>query len=360
MPRDLAQLRSEIDAVDRELLAALNRRATLANEVGELKRAEGSPVFRPEREAQVINGLQAANPGPLKDGNVATIWREIMSACRALEAPQRVAYLGPPAPSANRPRCSSSAPASSTCPASASTRCSRPPRPAPPTSAWCRWRTAPRAWSRARSTCCSARRCTSSANSACWCATTCCARTVRWPASKPCWRIRRRWPSARAGCPSTCPTPSGARSPATPKARAWPPPTRPGPASPANARPASSACTSRPTRSRTTPSTAPASPSSACRRCSRAPQASGKDCVSLVVSVPNKPGAVHDILVPLKQHGVSMTRFESRPAKSGQWEYFFFIDVQGHPSQPHVAAALADLRGLCAFYKVLGTYPVAD
>jgi hypothetical protein len=64
-----------------------------------------------------------------------------------------------------------------------------------------------------------------------------------------------------------------------------------------------------------------------------APQASGKDCVSLVVSVPNKPGAVHDILVPLKQHGVSMTRFESRPAKSGQWEYFFFIDVQGHPSQ---------------------------
>ncbi len=46
-----------------------------------------------------------------------------------------------------------------------------------------------------------------------------------------------------------------------------------------------------------------------------APQASGRDCVSLVVSVPNRPGAVHDILVPLKQHGVSMTRFESRPAR---------------------------------------------
>jgi chorismate mutase / prephenate dehydratase len=91
-----------------------------------------------------------------------------------------------------------------------------------------------------------------------------------------------------------------------------------------------------------------------------APQASGRDCVSLVVSVPNKPGAVHDILVPLKQHGVSMTRFESRPARSGQWEYFFYIDVQGHPSQPHVAAALADLQSLCAFYKVLGTYPVTD
>jgi chorismate mutase/prephenate dehydratase len=91
-----------------------------------------------------------------------------------------------------------------------------------------------------------------------------------------------------------------------------------------------------------------------------APEASGKDCVSLIVSVPNKPGAVHDILVPLKTHGVSMTRFESRPAKSGQWEYYFYIDLQGHPSQPNMAAALKDLRELCAFYKVLGTYPVSD
>jgi chorismate mutase/prephenate dehydratase len=91
-----------------------------------------------------------------------------------------------------------------------------------------------------------------------------------------------------------------------------------------------------------------------------APEASGRDCTSLVVSVPNRPGAVHDMLVPLKQHGVSMTRFESRPARSGQWEYFFYIDLQGHPSLPHVKAALADLQNLCAFYKVLGTYPLAD
>ena len=55
-----------------------------------------------------------------------------------------------------------------------------------------------------------------------------------------------------------------------------------------------------------------------------------------------------------------MTRFESRPARSGQWEYYFYIDLQGHPSQPHVAAALKDLSSLCAFYKVLGTYPLAD
>ena len=91
-----------------------------------------------------------------------------------------------------------------------------------------------------------------------------------------------------------------------------------------------------------------------------APPASGKDCISLVVSVANRPGAVHDLLVPLKDHGVSMTRFESRPARSGQWDYYFYIDLQGHPSQAHVGTALAELQKLCAFYKVLGTYPVSD
>src|SRR3954464_15089462 len=95
MPKTLSELRTGIDAVDRELLSLVNRRAALANEVGEIKRAEGSPVFRPEREAQVINGLQAANPGPLKGNNIAHVWREIMPPCRALEAPQRVAFLGP-------------------------------------------------------------------------------------------------------------------------------------------------------------------------------------------------------------------------------------------------------------------------
>jgi chorismate mutase/prephenate dehydratase len=89
-----------------------------------------------------------------------------------------------------------------------------------------------------------------------------------------------------------------------------------------------------------------------------APKPSGHDCTSLVVSVDNRPGAVHDMLVPLKVHGVSMTRFESRPARSGQWEYYFYVDLEGHPDQPHLAAAMRELRAVCAFFKVLGTYPV--
>jgi chorismate mutase/prephenate dehydratase len=89
------------------------------------------------------------------------------------------------------------------------------------------------------------------------------------------------------------------------------------------------------------------------------PQASGHDCTSLVVSVTNRPGAVHDMLVPLKEHGVSMSRFESRPARTAdQWEYYFYIDLQGHPDEPSVARALAELRGVCSFFKLLGTYPL--
>ncbi|MBW8892917.1 MAG: ACT domain-containing protein, partial [Burkholderiales bacterium] len=90
------------------------------------------------------------------------------------------------------------------------------------------------------------------------------------------------------------------------------------------------------------------------------PPVTGRDCTSLVVSVPNRPGAMHDLLVPLKTHGVSMTRLESRPARTGQWDYYFYIDLDGHPSQPHVAAALAELRELCAFFKMLGAYPVKN
>jgi chorismate mutase/prephenate dehydratase len=90
------------------------------------------------------------------------------------------------------------------------------------------------------------------------------------------------------------------------------------------------------------------------------PPATGRDCTSLVVSVPNRPGAMHDLLVPLKTHGVSMTRLESRPARTGQWDYYFYIDLDGHPSQPNVAAALEELRANCAFFKMLGAYPVKN
>ena len=85
---------------------------------------------------------------------------------------------------------------------------------------------------------------------------------------------------------------------------------------------------------------------------------SGKDKTSMVMATPNRSGAVYDLLAPLAKHHVSMTKLESRPARSGVWEYVFFLDIEGHQDEPNVAAALAELRQSAAFVKTLGSYPV--
>ena len=88
---------------------------------------------------------------------------------------------------------------------------------------------------------------------------------------------------------------------------------------------------------------------------------SGRDRTSLVMSAENKPGAVHGLLTPLAEHKVSMTRIESRPlrTRASLWEYFFFIDVEGHQKDAAVAKAIDGLRQKAPFFKVLGSYPVA-
>jgi chorismate mutase/prephenate dehydratase len=86
---------------------------------------------------------------------------------------------------------------------------------------------------------------------------------------------------------------------------------------------------------------------------------SGKDKTSLVMSAANRPGAVHDLLVPLARYGVSMTKLESRPSRTGLWEYVFYLDIEGHQTDAKVAAALEQLKQIAAFVKVLGSYPMA-
>jgi chorismate mutase/prephenate dehydratase len=68
---------------------------------------------------------------------------------------------------------------------------------------------------------------------------------------------------------------------------------------------------------------------------------------------------VHALIAPFAQHGVSMSRIESRPARLGRWEYMFYIDVEGHQRDRKVADALAALKDLAPFLKILGSYPAA-
>jgi chorismate mutase / prephenate dehydratase len=86
---------------------------------------------------------------------------------------------------------------------------------------------------------------------------------------------------------------------------------------------------------------------------------SGLDKTSAVMSIRNRPGAIHELLAPLARAGVSMTRLESRPSRTGLWEYVFFVDVEGHQRDDKVHRALEEMRGLAAFLKILGSYPQA-
>jgi chorismate mutase/prephenate dehydratase len=86
---------------------------------------------------------------------------------------------------------------------------------------------------------------------------------------------------------------------------------------------------------------------------------SGDDKTSILVSVNNKPGALYAMLKPIAGHGISMTRIESRPSRQAMWEYVFYIDLDGHRDDANVAAALATLEQEACAVKVLGSYPKA-
>jgi chorismate mutase/prephenate dehydratase len=356
---DLAPLRVQIDDIDQQLLDLLNRRARVAEQVGEVKKREGTPFFRPDRVAQVIQKMESANTGPLKNAHVSAIWREIMSACLALESPQRVAVLGP-----------------------AGTFCEE-----------------------------AAIQYFGGAADLMYCANFdevfhataagsaqygvvgvensnegVVTRSLDMFLHTPCHVVGEVSLLVRHNLLRQIPSAGGieavlAHPQALAQCQAWLSKHLPH----AERRPVSSNAEGA-RLAATNPAWAGISSERAAQQYGlhvvahaiqddaynrtrfaviclphtlATPAPSAKDCTSLIISVPNRPGAVHDLLVPLKKHGVSMTRFESRPARTGQWEYYFYIDIEGHPAQANVAAALAELQELAAFYKVLGTYPVA-
>lgn len=93
----------------------------------------------------------------------------------------------------------------------------------------------------------------------------------------------------------------------------------------------------------------------------RAPLSSstGRQKTSVLFALKDRPGALHDALIPFKRGRINLTKIESRPSKLRAWEYYFFVDVDGHADEPRVAKALASLKRHCTEFKVLGSYPMA-
>lgn len=89
----------------------------------------------------------------------------------------------------------------------------------------------------------------------------------------------------------------------------------------------------------------------------KAPERTGKDKTSVMLSVKDKVGALYDLLRPFASHGLNMTKIESRPSRRKAWEYIFFVDLEGHAEDEPLKKALEEVRSRCLFMKILGSYP---
>lgn len=353
MSDKLKQCRVQINHLDDELLKLLNQRAALAQQIGHLK--EDGVVLRPEREAQVLRRLQSANAGPLSNDAVAALFTEVMSNCRALEAPMTVAYLGPEGTfteAAALKRFGSAVQGRSCATIDDVFRAVENGAtqygvvPVENSTEGAVGRTLDLLMQSNLQICGEVML----AIHQCLLATQCELDEVQTVYSHP---------QSLGQCQGwlNVNLPHALRVPVSSNAEA---------ARLAAEHPNSAAIAGRQAALHFDLQVCVENIEDDARNATRflvlgkqqvAP--SGKDKTSLALSAENRPGAVHDLLVPLQKHGVSMTKFESRPSRSGMWEYVFYVDIEGHQADVKVAAALVELGKAVAFMKILGSYPVA-
>lgn len=349
----LAPIREQIDKLDQEILNALTKRANLALEVGKIKHETGAPVLRPERELQVIRGMVEANKGPLKAESIASIWKEIMSACRAIEAPQQVAYLGPVGTFSEEATFKAFGHSIVTTPCETLDEVFRSVE-----SGQAEFGVVPiensseGAISRTLDLLLDS------------------SLTISGEIAIPIRHHLLTQSGTLEGVEQIVAHPQ-----ALAQCQQWLNLHVPGikrQAVSSNGEGARLASKDSKIAAIAGDSAQHAYALSAVHseiqddahnrtrfvvigKNSCGP--TGRDQTSLVLSVPNEPGAVYKMLLPLAKHGVSMSRLESRPARTGTWEYHFFVDIEGHQADEKVAVALRELQTVAAFYKCLGSYP---
>jgi chorismate mutase/prephenate dehydratase len=352
----LKPLRDAIDEVDARLVELLNERARLAADVGGIKHESGAPVFRPEREAEVLRNAAARSRGPLGEAALANVFREVMSACRALERPLTVAYLGPPgtfSETAMQRQFGSSVaglPCATLDEVFRATEAGGADFGIVPIE-----NSSEGAVSRTLDLLLAT------------------PLHVLGEVSVPVHHNLLTRSGTMDGVARVC-----AHSQALAQCTGWlnqhwpalerQPVASNGEAARMSAEDAATAAIAGERAAERYGLHVVAShiqddPHNRTRFAVLGAQTAqpsappARDKTSLILSVPNRAGAVFHMLEPLAVHGVSMTRFESRPARTGTWEYYFYVDVDGHAEDPKVAAALDELQRQCAFYKWLGSYP---
>lgn len=357
--KQIDSLRNQIDGLDRQLLDLLNARAQLAQEIGHVKKESCSPVFHPQREAQVIADLMAINAGPLRAQSIGPIWREIMSACRSLEQVIRVAFLGPAGSFTEQAVLNYFGSGVELEPCTSLDAIFQVVD-----SENCRFGVVP---------------IENSTEGVVTRSLDLLQQTPLKIVGEVGLRIRHNLlalqekpehievvyahPQALAQCQGwlSAHVPLAKREAVSSNAE--------GARLAALDSKAGAIASARAASLMGLQIVAQGIQDVSSNRTRFAVLAQHHEvqppftdqtptCTSVVVSVANRPGAVHDLLAPLKKYGVTLTRFESRPARSDQWEYFFYMDIDGHVGRPEVAQALEEVRQMCSFYKLLGSYAV--
>lgn len=362
-PEQLQAFRDQIDAYDDQIIPLLVARSRVVQQVGLNKHKVGAPVFRPEREVAIIERMCEANRalgGPLPDQSIAAIWLEVISGCRALERVMRVAYLGPAGTYSEQAvrtlfghrvdgmPCASLDEAvalaergdadAALLPVENSIEgtvgrtldlfLQTPLKISAEVSIPIHHGLLSRAPDRS-----SIRRVVAHAQALAQC--------QRW--------LRDHLPGVEQVAVSS--NGEAARM--------------------ASEDPSLAAIAGQTAAQhyglRTLADRIEDDPSNRTRFAAIghfSPEGCGVDQTSLILSVPDQAGAMLSLIEPMARHGVSMKRFESRPARQRSsadgWEYFFYVDLVGHQSDPAVALALAEIRARASYFKLLGSYPLFD
>ena len=351
---ELERLRAAIDRVDDAILENLNERARLARAIGTLKVGQ---AYRPEREAQVLTRLKEKNPGPLPGETVAYLFREVMSACLALERPITVAYLGPKGTFSERAAVKHFGIAAVTQAADSIDEVFRAVE-----SGAADFGVVP---------------VENSTEGAVGRSLDLMPQTPMKVCGEVVVRIHHHLMSmlqprdfneirrvfshgqSFAQCHEwlNANMPRAERVAVSSHAEA---------ARRAAAEPGSAAVAGEMAAEHyglaILASNIEDEPNNTTRFLilgDYEPKASGRDKTSIILSARNRAGAVYEMLTPFATRGVSMTKFESRPSKVAIWEYLFFVDIEGHRADANVAAALAEVEKIAGYLKVLGSYPAA-
>ena len=352
----LQALRRQIDAIDGEILAAMNRRLEIAGAVAAVKAALDKPAFyRPEREAQVLRRLHELNTGPLTERALESLFREIMSITRGAEASLAVAILGPPGTyteAAARQHFGSTVeivdfPTIDEIFKSTETGDTHfAVAPVENSTEGGVTGTLDRLVSTTL-TICGEIRLQIRHNLLSGAARL--ADLDRVYAHAQALGQCRRW--LEKHLPGVERIPVGSNADAARKAAG-----EPGAAAIAGA-----AAAARYGIRILQPhiEDEPGNTTRFLILSDRPTPPSGRDKTSVLLSSKSEPGALLRLLQPLLDENIDMSKIESRPSRAGLWEYVFFIDFLGHAEQPHIARALARLKQEASLFKHLGSYPVA-